>query len=153
MQCGIFQSHVGLLIENFEVICCGVFTLVILLTTPCLFLVKSCVEVGTPHPTSFRHTLKVAYIPWIWMLTLTSCLQNLRQDPLDLGFWSFQFDFFAPWYRRRREATSVKISLKNSKEKLVKCATEVARLHKVSIQSCTQKRPSAKVQSLSRNLI
>ena len=28
--------------------------------------------------------------------------------------------------------------MKNSKEKLVKCATEVARLHKVSIQSCTQ---------------
>ena len=63
------------------------------------------------------------------------------------------FDFFAPWYRRHREASSVKISLKNSKEKLVKCATEVARLHRVSIQSCTQKRPSPKVQSLSRNLI
>ena len=27
---------------------------------------------------------------------------------------------------------------KNSKEKLVKCATEVARLHRVSKQSCTQ---------------
>ena len=32
----------------------------------------------------------------------------------------------------------MKISQRNSKEKLVKCATEVARLHKVSIQSCTQ---------------
>ena len=32
----------------------------------------------------------------------------------------------------------MKISQKNSKEKLVKCAAEVARLHKVSIQSCTQ---------------
>ena len=43
----------------------------------------------------------------------------------------------------------MKISLKNSKEKLVKCATEVARLHKVSIQSCTQNWPSPKVQSRS----
>ena len=33
----------------------------------------------------------------------------------------------------------MKISLKNSKEKLVKCATEVAHLHRVSIQSCTNK--------------
>ena len=48
------------------------------------------------------------------------------------------FDFFAPWYRRGREASSVKISWKNSKEKLVKYATEVAHLHRVSIQSCTQ---------------
>ena len=37
----------------------------------------------------------------------------------------------------------MKNSKKNSEEKLVKCATEVARLHKVSIQSCTQKRPSS----------
>ena len=47
------------------------------------------------------------------------------------------FDFFAPWYRKSREASSVKISWKNSKGKLVKCAIEVARLHRVSIQSCT----------------
>ena len=42
----------------------------------------------------------------------------------------------------------MKISLKNSKDKLVKCATEVARLHRVSsgIHSCTQNRPSPKVQ-------
>ena len=32
---------------------------------------------------------------------------------------------------------------------MVKCATKVARLHKVSIQSCTQNRPSLKVQSRS----
>ena len=63
------------------------------------------------------------------------------------------FDFFAPWYRKSKEASSVKISWKNSKEKLVKCATEVARLHKVSIQSCTRNRPSPKVQSLSRDWI
>ena len=43
----------------------------------------------------------------------------LRQNPLDLSFWSF-LTFFAPWYRRRREASSVKISRKYSKEKLVK---------------------------------
>ena len=47
------------------------------------------------------------------------------------------FDFFAPWYRSR-EASSVKISYKSSKEKLVKCATEAARLHNVFVQSCTQ---------------
>ena len=41
----------------------------------------------------------------------------------------------------------MKILLKTSKEKLVKCANEVARLHKVSIQSCTQKRPCPKVHS------
>ena len=43
----------------------------------------------------------------------------------------------------------MKIALKNSKEKLVKYATEVSRLHKVSIQSCklTQNRASPKVQS------
>ena len=60
----------------------------------------------------------------------------LRQDPL---IWVFgHFWLFAPWYRKCREAFFVKISWKNSKEKLVKCATKVGRLHKVSIQSCTQ---------------
>ena len=33
---------------------------------------------------------------------------------------------------------------KNSKEKLVKCATEDARLYRVSLQSCTQYRPPSK---------
>ena len=64
----------------------------------------------------------------------------LRQDPPWFEFLVV-FDFFEPWYRRGREASSVKILLKNSKEKLVKCATEVARLHRVSIQSsklCTK---------------
>ena len=32
----------------------------------------------------------------------------LRQDPLDLSFWSF-FNSSAPCYRRCREASSVKI--------------------------------------------
>ena len=43
----------------------------------------------------------------------------------------------------------MKSAKKNSKEKLVKCAAEFARFHKVSIQSCTQNRPSPKVQSRS----
>ena len=77
---------------------------------------------------------------------------GLRQDPPWFEFLVI-LDFFAPWYRRGREASSVKILLKNSKEKLVKCATEVARSHRVSIQSCTQNRPSPKVQSLSRDWI
>ena len=69
-----------------------------------------------------------------------SCLENplivhghlKAGPPLDLSFWSF-LTFFAPWYRRGREASSVKLFLKNSKETLVKCATEVARLHRVSM--------------------
>ena len=40
----------------------------------------------------------------------------------------------------------MKIALKISKEKLVKCAAEVARLYRVSIQSCTQNQLSPKVQ-------
>ena len=43
----------------------------------------------------------------------------------------------------------MKSAQKNSKEKLVKCATEAASLHKVSIQSCTHDRPSPKGQSRS----
>ena len=84
-----------------------------------------------------------------WLLLHT----NLRQDPpLDLSFWPF-LTFFAPWYRRSIETSSVKTSQKNSKQKLVKCATEVARLCKVSIQSCTQNRPSLKIQSRSGDWI
>ena len=76
----------------------------------------------------------------------------LRQDP-PLIWVLVIFDFFAPWYRRRREASFVKIWWENSKETLVKCATKVARFHKVSIQSCKQNRPSPKVQSRSGNWI
>ena len=43
--------------------------------------------------------------------------------------------------------------IKISKEKLVKCATEFARLQRVSIQSCTQNQPSPKVQSRSGDWI
>ena len=40
-----------------------------------------------------------------------------------------------------------------AKEQLVKCATKVALLHKVSIQSCTQNRASQEVQSRSGDWI
>ena len=63
------------------------------------------------------------------------------------------FYLFEPRYRRSKDASSVKIALKNAKEKLVKCATEVARLYRVSMQSCTQKQQSPKVQSHSRDWI
>ena len=62
----------------------------------------------------------------------------LRQEPLDLSFLQHGME--------EEGASSVKISLKTSKEKLVNCATEVAHLHRVSIQSCTQRWPSRKVQ-------
>ena len=76
----------------------------------------------------------------------------LRQDPpLDLSFWSF-LTFLHHGIEEVERHLLWKF-LKYSKEKLVKCATEVARLHRVSIQSCTQNRPSPKVQSLSRDLI
>ena len=67
-----------------------------------------------------------------------------KAGPLGLSFWSF-LNYLHHGIEERREASSVKTALKNSKEKLVKCATEVARLHKVSTQSCTQNRPSPKV--------
>ena len=35
-------------------------------------------------------------------------------DPLDLSFWSF-FTFFAPWYRKSRGGSCVKIALKKFK--------------------------------------
>ena len=63
--------------------------------------------------------------------------QEVRQDPL---IWVLViFAFFAPWYRNSREPSSVKIAETKSKEKLVKCATKVARFYRVSIQSCTKK--------------
>ena len=76
---------------------------------------------------------------------------NLRQDPLDLSFWSFLT--FLHHGIEEEERHLLWKCYENSKEKLVKCATEVARLRRVSIQSCTQNRPSPKVQSLSRDWI
>ena len=42
----------------------------------------------------------------------------------------------------------MKISLTNLKEKLVKCATKVARFHEVSIQSCKQKKTAFSQSSI-----
>ena len=76
----------------------------------------------------------------------------IKAEPLDLSFWSF-LTFLHHGIEEVKRHLLSKFHKKNSKEKLVKCATEVARLHKVSIQSCTQNRPSPKVQSLSRDWI
>ena len=95
-------------------------------------------------------------IPWCKKVKSGQKLKSggpaFRQDPLDLSFWLF-FTFLHHVIEESREAPSVKISKNNSKEKLVKCATEVARLHMVSIQSCTQNQPSPKVQSRSQDWI
>ena len=59
-------------------------------------------------------TLPVEFQPWefFWLIftVLSKLLLHLLKagPPLDLSFWSF-FDFFALWYRRRRDASSVKI--------------------------------------------
>ena len=50
-------------------------------------------------------------MPEHWLLLHT----NLRQDPLDLSFWSF-LTFFALWYRRNM-ASSVKTSQKKIQSK------------------------------------
>ena len=78
----------------------------------------------------------------------------LRQDPHPC-IWLLKFDhflnfIFAPWHRKSRGIVCEN-RLKNSKEKLVKCATKVARFHTVSTQRCRHNRPSPKVQSHSRN--
>ena len=59
------------------------------------------------------------------------------------------FFFFCTMVKEKKRGIFCGNFMKNSEEKLVKCATKVARLHKVSIQSCTQNRPSPKVQSCS----
>ena len=62
--------------------------------------------------------------------------------------------FFAPCNDKEKVEGHLVWKLhKNSKEKLVKCATEVHHLYRISIQSCTQNWPSPKVQSLSRDWI
>ena len=61
----------------------------------------------------------------------------LRQAPLGLSFWSF-LTFLHHDIEEVERHLLWKFQKKNSKEDLVKCATEVARFHKVSIQSCTQ---------------
>ena len=81
-------------------------------------------------------------------------LISLRQDPpLDLGFWSF-LTFLHRGIEEVERHLLWKFH-KNFKGKVGQMChrTKVARLHKVSIQSCTQKRLSPKVQSLSRGWI
>ena len=85
--------------------------------------------------------------------TLSHSTVTGRTHTLDLSFWSFLTFLHTHTYtHRHREASFVKISTtKNSKlfpKVDFKCATEVACLHRVSIQSCTGTRPSPKVQSL-----
>ena len=74
---------------------------------------------------------------------------NGVQDPLDLSFWSFLT--FLHHDLETVEGILCENCIKISNKKLVKCATEVARLCRVSIQSCTQNWQSSKVQSLSRD--
>ena len=78
-----------------------------------------------------------------------------RQPPPPPPAW-FEFlvilDFFAPWYISRCIFCE-NCKKKTLKGKWVKCAPEFARLHKVSIQSCTQNRPSPKVQSRWRDFL
>ena len=52
--------------------------------------------------------------------TLLISPSSLRQDPLDLSFWSF-FYFFASWYRRSREASSVKTNKKLGRKSWSMC--------------------------------
>ena len=87
-----------------------------------------------------------------WHFNSKAAKPELRQDPLDLSVWSF-LTFLNPGIEEVERHFLWNFYKKNSKEKLVKCATEVALLRKVSIQSCTQNRPSPKVQSLSRDWI
>ena len=108
----------------------------------CLNVLKSpLTSLDIVCPTSRHKTSK---------LCICSHAGTLAGKSFKAGPWVF--GLFVPWYRRRWEESSVKISQKNSKKKLVKCATEVARLRKVAIQSCTQNRPSPNVQFLARKI-
>ena len=91
-------------------------------------------------------SMKVLWLEYHSWLDACTCQKQIKAGSPWFEFLVI-FDFFAPWYGRSEEASSVKISLKNAKEQLVKCTTEVAWLLKVSIQSCTQNRRSPKVQS------
>ena len=53
----------------------------------------------------------------------------LKEGPLDLTFWSFWLFCTIVWKKLR--GIFCENFIKNSKEKLVKCDTELARLHKV----------------------
>ena len=73
-------------------------------------------------------------IPESWfekLLETETWRHKLMQDPLDLSFWSF-LTFLHNGIQKVERHFLWKFHKKNSKEKLVKCATEVARLHRVS---------------------
>ena len=71
-----------------------------------------------------------------WFVKIAIFIGKLRQDPW-FEFLAI-FDFLHHGIEKVERHLLWKFHNKNSKEKLVKCATEVARLHRVSIQSCTQ---------------
>ena len=106
------------------------------------------------------HALKVGTFRGKWALEWVFKTSNFfrlavyffKAGPLDLSFWSF-LTFLHHGIEKIQRHLLWRFRKKKSKEKLVKCATEVARLHKVSIQSCTHNRPSPKVQSRSGDWI
>ena len=81
-----------------------------------------------------------------WSTSFILC----KEGPLDLSFSSF-LSFLHCGIENVEEHLVWKLHKKNSKEKLVKCATEIARLD-IGFQSCTQIRPSLTVQSRSPRL-
>ena len=87
-----------------------------------------------------------------WVAVWLSCSVIKAGPPLIWVFGHF-FTFLHHGIEEIERHLLLKFYKKNSKKKLVKCATEIGRFHRVSSQSCTQNRPSPKVQSLSRDLI
>ena len=92
--------------------------------------------------------------------TLLQISENIFEEVAENSKFYF-FTYFSPWHvhtqdpltefcpfdfctmvfkRRSREYIFCEKRLKNLKRKVGKCATEVARLNKVSIQTCTQNR-------------
>ena len=111
------------------------------------------VKISAPAMTESSVSLKFR-CPWMlsWSFNVLFFISNRCLIMAGPPWFEFLviFDFFAPLYRRGRDIFCENF-MENSKLKLVKCTIEVARLHKVSIQSCTQKRPSPKVHSRSGN--
>ena len=88
-----------------------------------------------------------------WSMDMTGVYACLFEALCDVTTVPSHFGLFASRYRKGKMHLLWKFDKKNSKEMLVKCATEVAHLHRVSIQSCTQKRPSPKVKWRSGDII
>ena len=102
----------------------------------------------TPHKLILYKTVNLAFLECSSPGLVKVCCWNgelfleyltsfrLRQDPLIWVFghiWLFCTMVYKKW-----RGIFCENFIKKFKGKLVKCATEVARLHKVSIQSCTQ---------------